>query len=229
MSTSSKDFTIGVEEEYQIVNPTTRELRSRAARILAEAEEAVGDQVTNELYLSEIEIGTPVCSTLAEVRSELVRLRRELIAAAIHNGSRIAAAGTHPFSRWEDQPLTPKPRYRALETDFKQLIRELVTFGCHVHIGIPDPEEAIRVMNRARSWMAPLIALCRGIARACADADQKGIPINHARSELLRAAKWQAARYGLEGDLVDVAAGRSRPAAEVIEALLAFGFLSFGA
>jgi YbdK family carboxylate-amine ligase len=159
MPAPSDEITIGVEEEYQILNPATRELRPRAARILPDARTAVGDQVTNELYLSQIEIGTPVCTTLADVRAELTRLRRELIAAAARNGSRIAAAGTHPFSRWEDQPLTPKPRYRGLEADYQQLIREQVIFGCHVHVGIADPEAAVQVMNRARPWVAPLIAL----------------------------------------------------------------------
>ncbi len=314
MPDPSDDFTLGVEEEFQIVNPDTRALRPRAARILPDAKAAVGDQVTNELYLSQIEIGTPVCRTLADARAELVRLRREVLAAAAKSNSRIAAAGTHPFSRWEDQPLTPKPRYRGLEADYQQLIREQVIFGCHVHVGIADPDVAIRVMNRARLWVAPVIALaagspfwlgadtgyasyrtelfgrfptagtphpfasraefdalvstlaatgliddgskiywdirpsshvptlefrmadvcstvdeaimvaglCRAVARACRDADRRGDPVPPARPEVLQAAKWQAARYGLDGDLVDVAAGRSRPAAAVVEGLLAF-------
>src|SRR4051812_32041430 len=98
-----EDFTIGVEEEYQIVNPETRELRQRAGRILPRAQKTMGDDVSNELFLSQIEIGTPICRTLADVRGELVRLRRGVIAAAQREGSRIAAAGTHPFSHWEDQ------------------------------------------------------------------------------------------------------------------------------
>ena len=84
------------------------------------ARQLVGDEVTNELYLSQIEIGTPVCRTLADVRAELIRLRRAVIAAARENGSRIAAAGTHPFSHWGDQTLTPKPRYRELAADFQR-------------------------------------------------------------------------------------------------------------
>jgi glutamate---cysteine ligase / carboxylate-amine ligase len=155
----ANDFTIGVEEEYQIVNPTSRELRSRAGRILREAKESVGDEVTNELYLSQIEIGTPVCRTLAEARAELVRLRRALASSAKDNGSCIAAAGTHPFSRWQDQTLTPKPRYQGIATDYQQIAREQIIFGCHVHVGLADREAAIQVMNRARCWLAPLIAL----------------------------------------------------------------------
>ena len=109
--------------------------------------------MTNELYLSQIEIGTPVCRTLADVRAELVRLRRAVVEAAGRDGSRIAAAGTHPFSHWEDQALTPKPRYETILHDFQQLTREQIIFGCHVHVGIADREAAIQVMNRARPWL----------------------------------------------------------------------------
>ncbi len=310
----AEPLTIGVEEEFQIVNPDSRELRPRAGRILPDARAAVGDEVTNELYLSQIEIGTPVCRTLADVRAELVRLRREVAAAAAHNGSRIAAAGTHPFSHWGDQPLTPKPRYRGLAADYQQLAREQVIFGCHVHVGVADLEAAVRVMNRVRPWLPPLVALaanspfwlgddtgyasyltelfgrfpttgiplpfagraeydrlvadlvaagviedaskiywdvrpsshvetlefraadvcqtvdeavmvaglCRGLVRACLDADARGEPTALPRPELLRAAKWQASRYGLDGDLIDPRDGRPRPAAEVVDALLGF-------
>ncbi len=154
-----ENFTVGVEEEYQIIHPETRELRSRAARILLKAEQAVGSDVQSELYLSQIEIGTQICHTLAEVRAELVRLRTELIAAAERDGSRIAAAGTHPFSHWEDQQLTPKDRYVSITQDYQQLAREHLIFGCHVHIGISSSEAAIQVMNRARAWLAPVLAL----------------------------------------------------------------------
>ena len=99
-----------------------------------------------------------MCRTLADVRAELVRLRGEVIAAAAQNGCRIVAAGTHPFSRWEDQRVTPKERYRGLAKDYQQL-REQIIFGCHVHVGIADRELAIRVMNRVRPWLATLLAV----------------------------------------------------------------------
>ena len=159
MPVTADDFTIGVEEEYQIINPETRELRPRASRVLPKAREDLGDEVTNEFYQSQIEIGTPVCHTLAEVRAQLIRLRRGVIEAAQREGSRIAAAGTHPFSRWEGQPVTPKPRYLELQDDFQQLAREQIIFGCHVHVGIADREEAIQTMNRCRPWLAPVLAL----------------------------------------------------------------------
>jgi carboxylate-amine ligase len=154
--TNDEPFTIGVEEEYQIVHPATRELRSRAHLILPEAQAALGNLVTPELYQSQIEIATSICNTVAEVRAKIVRLRGEVIAAAEKYGNRIVAAGTHPFSHWEDQQLTPKARYRGIAAEFQQLASEQLIFGCHVHIGISDREAAIQVMNRARPWLAPL-------------------------------------------------------------------------
>jgi carboxylate-amine ligase len=159
MASPVEDFTIGVEEEFQIVNPETRELRPRASRVLPDARKTLGDEVTNEFFQAQIEIGTPVCRTLAEVRAELIRLRRGVVAAAERDGSRIAAAGTHPFSRWEGQPITSKPRYLVLQDDFQQLAREQIIFGCHVHVGIGDREEVIQAMNRCRPWLASIIAL----------------------------------------------------------------------
>jgi carboxylate-amine ligase len=152
-------FTIGVEEEYQIVDPHSRELRPRAARVLPDAQRQAGDEVSNELYLSQIEIGTPICRSLADVRAELVRLRKAVLGAAERAGCRIASAGTHPFSHWSEQPLTPKARYFELAENFQQLIREQVIFGCHVHVGIADRDAAIGAMNRSRPWLATLLAL----------------------------------------------------------------------
>ena len=94
--TTDEPFTIGVEEEYQIVHPATRELRSRAYLILPVAQEALGNHVTPELFQSQIEIGTSICHTVAEVRANIMRLRGEVIAAAAKFGNRIVAAGTHP-------------------------------------------------------------------------------------------------------------------------------------
>ncbi|PSB05064.1 carboxylate-amine ligase, partial [filamentous cyanobacterium CCP2] len=152
-------FTIGVEEEYQIIHPVTRELYAHAEKILPLAQQTLGDEVQPELKRSQIEIATPVCHSLAEVQTELNHARRSVIQAATAQGAKIAAAGTHPFSHWQDQPLMPKERYEALLEDFQQLTREMVIFGCHVHVGIRDREIAIQVMNRSRQWMAPLLAL----------------------------------------------------------------------
>jgi glutamate---cysteine ligase / carboxylate-amine ligase len=314
MSNTVEEFTVGVEEEYQIVERETRELHSRQENILPEARAAVGERATSEMYLSQIEIGTPVCRSLAEVRGELVRLRREVIAAAEREGNGIAAAGTHPFSHWSDQQLTPKARYVGIAQDYQQLAREQLIFGCHVHVGIRDREAAIQVMNRSRAWLAPLLALAanspfwlgadtgyasfrteiwrrwpmagtpqlfhsraeydrlvaalvetesigdatkiywdvrpsarfetiefrvtdvcmsvdeavmiaglaRSLAQRCYAQAVRDEQVNHARPELLRAAKWRAARYGLDADLIDTESERAVPAAELVEKLLAF-------
>lgn len=152
------DFTIGVEEEFLIVDAETGALRSRAELVLPGAQEAMGDDVQLELHQSQLETATSVCSSLGELRGELVRLRAQLMAAAAEKRSRIAATATHPFSAWTDDPgITPK--YRQLEVDYRQLAREQIICGCHVHVGVDDTEAAIRIMNRARPWLSPILAL----------------------------------------------------------------------
>lgn len=155
----STDFTVGVEEEYQIIDPDTRELKQHARSIVSSAQDAVGEDAQAELYQSQIEIGTPVCHSLSEARAEIVRLRREVLRAAEREGGLVAASGTHPFSHWDEQELTPKSRYRRLTEDHQQLAREQIIFGCHIHIGLPSREVAIQTMNRARLWLSPLLAM----------------------------------------------------------------------
>ena len=314
MTGDAADFTIGIEEEYQLINAETRALVPRIAPVLREAQHTVGAEVQPELYRSQIEIASPVCHTLREVRAALVRLRRGVIAAAAHDGNRVAAAGTHPFSHWDAQALTPKERYHGIAEEYQQIARELVIFGCHVHVGLRDPEDRVQVMNRTRVWLAPLLALTanspfwlgndtgyasfrtelwhrfptagppqlfasraeyaalvqtlvatgsiedatkiywdvrlpervatvevrvadvcmtideavmvaglvRGLVKTCHAQALRGDPRVDARPEVLRAAHWRAARYGLEADLIDVEAGRAVPARELIERLLTF-------
>src|SRR5205814_265639 len=104
-------LTIGIEEEYQIIDPQTRELRSYITQILEDSKLILKEQVKAELHQSMVEVGTEVCRTPAEARGELVRLRREIMGLAARNGLKIAAAGTHPFSAWQTQEITPFERY----------------------------------------------------------------------------------------------------------------------
>lgn len=313
MAAGIDTFTLGVEEEYQIVDAATRELAPRQAQLIPEAEKALGDKVQPELQLSMIEIGTPVCTTLADVRRELTRSRRSLIDAAHKNGSRIAAAGTHPFSIATDQPITPKERYETIASDYGQIARETVIFGCHVHIGLENREATLDVMNRVRSQLSPLLALTanspfwrgedsryasfrtevwsrwpmsgpplpfaskdeydaliaklilsgviedetkiywdvrpsgrfptlefrvsdicmtideavmlaglvRALARTAYLAGQRNDRVTAVRHELVRVAHWQAARFGLSGELIDVQTGERVRAATLVQALLA--------
>ncbi len=160
MPPQAEEFTLGVEEEYQIINPQTRQLCARSQLILPTAESVLGDTVVKpEFRQSQIEIATPICGSLQDVRTQLLRLRGEVIAAAAKEGYQIAAAGTHPFSHWQEQLVTPKPSYQKLVQNYQLLMHELVTLGCHVHIGVSDREMAVQVMNRARVWLAPMLAL----------------------------------------------------------------------
>jgi glutamate---cysteine ligase / carboxylate-amine ligase len=160
MPPQSEDFTIGVEEEYQVIDPQTRQLCANAQGVLSTIQQKLSDTIAqSEFRQSQIEIATPVCRSLQEVRSQLTHLRGEVIAAAAQNGHQIASAGTHPFSHWQDQSVTPKPQYLQLVQLYHRLMQELVTFGCHIHVGIADREIAVQVVNRSRVWLAPLLAL----------------------------------------------------------------------
>ncbi|MGL6344199.1 MAG: carboxylate-amine ligase [Waterburya sp.] len=154
------EFTIGVEEEYQIIDPQTGELCGKSEQIIGYAKQKLDkDVVQPEMYLSQVEIATVVCKSLAEVRQELNRCRQAIIDAAEKEGKAIAAAGTHPYSDWQEQEVTPKSRYLNLQAEFKQLISELVIFGNHVHVGLSDRVIALQVINRARIWLPVLLAL----------------------------------------------------------------------
>jgi glutamate---cysteine ligase / carboxylate-amine ligase len=160
VSAKTEDYTLGVEEEYQIIDPETRELSRHGESVLRRARQTLGEEeVVPELHTSQIEALTPICRTLSEVRAELLRLRRAVIEAAAEEGYRIAAASTHPFSHWQEQPVTPRVRYRRIVEREQQLAEEQVVFGFHVHVGLENREAAVQVMNRLRVWLAPLLAL----------------------------------------------------------------------
>lgn len=312
MSSPQGNFTIGVEEEYQIIHPDTYELSSSSKALLSTAQQALGEQAQPELHLSQIEAATPVCRNVQEARTQLVRMRQNMLASAVLQGKTLAAAGTHPFSDWRKQRITPKARYREIAEEFQQLAYEPI-FGCHVHIGLENREMALQVMNRARVWLAPLLALSanspfwlgedtgyasfraimwsrwptsgqpqyfasladydaliqaliatgsiedashiywdirlserfktiefrvadccltideavmmagliQALVQTCYEQEIRQTPMPVVRAELLRAAHWRAARYGISHDLIDVIEQRSLPAAVLIENMLA--------
>lgn len=152
-------LTIGIEEEYQIVDPQTRELRSYITQILEEGRLILREQVKPELHQSIVEVGTEVCKTPAEARAELVKLRRAIMGLAGKNGLKIAAAGTHPFSSWHTQEITPMERYMGVRKDMGELAQRLLIFGTHVHIGIEDREFLIDAMNVSRYLLPHLLCL----------------------------------------------------------------------
>ncbi|MEM6784357.1 MAG: carboxylate-amine ligase [Bacteroidota bacterium] len=151
-------LTIGVEEEYQIIDPETRELRSYITEILDDDRILLGE-VKPELHQSMVEIGTQVCKTPGEVSAELRRLRGIVMELADRKGLKVVAAGTHPFSSWQDQEITPLERYIGVREDMQDVAHQLLIFGTHVHIGIEDNEFLIDAMNVARYFMPHLLCL----------------------------------------------------------------------
>ena len=155
---SDRWLTIGVEEEYQIVN-AQGELRSHIEPLLAAAQPTLGEDIKAELLQSVVEVATKICGDTAEARAEIVRLRAAVSGFLAPSGLRIVSAGTHPFASWQDQLVTDLERYKMLEEEMQDVIRELLIFGMHIHVGIPDPEVRIEVANEARYFLPHLLAL----------------------------------------------------------------------
>lgn len=151
-------LTIGIEEEYQIIDPQTRELRSYITEILQQ-DDVILREVKPELHQSIVEVGTVVCRTPAEAGRELRRLRRLVHDLAVRNNLCIAAAGTHPFSSWVDQEITPLERYMGVRQDMQLLAQQLLIFGTHIHIGIEDREFLIDALNVSRYFLPHLLCL----------------------------------------------------------------------
>jgi carboxylate-amine ligase len=152
-------FTIGVEEEFQIIDPATCELRSHVSKLIAATSPAVGQQIKPELHQSIVEMGTNICENVDELRAEIFRTRGELVAAAERVGLQVAAAGTHPFSSWIDQVISPGERYNNIVEELQQLARSLLIFGLHVHVAVPDAATMIDLMNAVRYFLPHVLAL----------------------------------------------------------------------
>jgi glutamate---cysteine ligase / carboxylate-amine ligase len=153
-------FTIGVEEEFQIIDPETLELRSHVVQLLsAAALRGLGDQIKGEMHQSIVETGTKICENVGELRMEIQRTRGELVSAAESTGLYVAAAGTHPFSSWIDQVISPGERYQNIVEEMGQLARSLLIFGMHIHVAMPDKQTTIDMMNMVRYFLPHLLAL----------------------------------------------------------------------
>lgn len=307
----SNGHTIGVEEEYQLVDAGTLQLADRPG-VVAEAERLLGDRAQGEISTGQLEIGTDVVRTLGQVRAELLRLRRGAAQAAERCGARILAAGTHPTGSWRQQRLTPDARYLDLVERWRLLALTQTITGCHVHVGVDDPETAVRLLEHLRADLPVLLALsgsspywegddtgytsyrtlwygrwpvtgspevfasraeyertvadlvaagivddashlywdarpstryptvevrvadtmplvddvvlhaglARSLVRVAAGRAECDRPEQGVRTEVVRAARWRAARHGLDGTLFEVRERQQRPAAEVVRALL---------
>jgi carboxylate-amine ligase len=159
MPATNHTFTLGIEEEFAIVDPETRELRSHIQEILEGGKVLLKEQIKPEMHQSVVELGTEICSSIANAREHVVELRSKLASLAGKAGLRIASAGTHPFSHWRDQLITEGDRYKEIVKNMQQLARANLIFGLHVHVGIPNRESAIHVMNQARYFLPHIYAL----------------------------------------------------------------------
>ena len=151
-------FTLGIEEEFQLVDPETRELKSHIEEMMA-AGDHLGEQIKPELHQSVVEVGTPICADIREAREAVNKLRRSLVGMAEASGARIVAAGTHPFSHWKDQEITDRVRYKDIVNEMEDLARANLIFGLHVHVGVEDREMQIQIMNGVRAFLPHLLAL----------------------------------------------------------------------
>lgn len=153
-------LTLGVEEEYLLVDMETRDLAADPpAELMRQCTDALGDQVANEFLLSQIEVGTHICADIREVRTELIRLRSTVAGIAEQFGIAPIAASTHPFASWAAQHHTPKQRYDDLLRDLAGAARRMVICGMHVHAGIEDDQSRVDLMNQISYFLPHLLAL----------------------------------------------------------------------
>lgn len=152
-------FTLGVEEEFQIIDAKTRDLVSHVSKIIEGGKATLNESLKHEMHESVVEMETGICNNISEVREELTSLRRRLVKVAHEQGLRIAGGGTHPFSDWQKNNITPKERYDKIVSDMGDVARGNLIFGLHVHVGIPDREEGIRIQNVMRYFLPHIYAL----------------------------------------------------------------------
>ncbi len=159
-SNQDPSFTIGIEEEYLLIDPETRDLAGDPpASILDECKKRIGDQVTPEFLRSQIEVGTKVCTSVAEASKELRGLRRCIFEVAQDHGLAMIAASTHPFADWDRQMHTEKDRYTILARDLQTVARRLLICGMHVHVAIEDDDLRIDLMKQIGYFLPHLLAL----------------------------------------------------------------------
>ncbi|MBV9760140.1 MAG: carboxylate-amine ligase [Acidobacteriaceae bacterium] len=153
-------LTIGIEEEYQTIDPETRDLRSHIdSEIISKGKMLLKEAVKAEMHQSVVEVGTGICRDIKEAARELKCLRSEIVGLAKQNGLRLAAAATHPFADWRKQDIYPDERYQIIVQDLKMVARANLIFGLHVHIGVEDRQDQIHLMNAARYFLPHILAL----------------------------------------------------------------------
>src|SRR5919108_373476 len=240
-------FTLGVEEEYMLLDPETFDLVQHVDTVLTAVREGeFVERIGPELMQSVVEISTPVCRTATDVDSELRRLRGYVTGVAREQDLRVGSAGTHPFNLFERQRITARDRYRNLVDQLQYVARRELIFGLHIHVAVDDAEKAVAVLSALLVHLSDLLALSanspfwRGDATGLASSRQmvfaafprSGPPPrfrDYADYELpsyhrilITENKWLAARYGLEAPVMDLATGRRNrvPVAQLIRRAL---------
>lgn len=159
MSKKLPIFTLGVEEEYQIIDPVTRDLKSHLSKIVDGAKIILNEQVKSEMHQSVVEVGTNICNNVAEAKAEIKHLRSKIVELAHKQDLIVGGAGTHPFSRWQDQPITDDPRYHHIVNELQDAARSNLIFGMHCHVGIENREIGLQLMNQATYFLPHIFAL----------------------------------------------------------------------
>jgi len=152
-------FTLGIEEEFQTIDPVTRELRSHMSKIVEGGQITLQERVKEEMHQAVVEVGTNICYNIQQAREEVVELRRHIIELADKQNLWVAAAGTHPFSDWQNQLITPNARYDALIDEMRDVARGNLIFGLHVHVGIESRQQGIQILNAVRYFLPHVYAL----------------------------------------------------------------------
>jgi carboxylate-amine ligase len=152
-------LTLGIEEEYQIIDPVSRDLRSHMEKIVEGGRVVLKERVKQEMHQAVVEVGTHVCQNIQQAREEVTYLRSMIAEFADKQNLKIGAAGTHPFSRWQDQDITNDPRYDKIVEEMQDTARSNLIFGLHVHVGIENREIGMQIMNSARYFLPHIFAL----------------------------------------------------------------------
>lgn len=156
---SYKQFTIGVEEEYMVIDPHSRELKSHEQKIVQEGQKMLKDKVKAEMHQAVVEVGTDICANVDEAFVDVATLRKTISGIAQGMGLWVGASGTHPFSHWEKQLITEHARYNEIVNELQEAARSNLIFGLHVHVGMETREMAIHIANSARYFLPHLFAL----------------------------------------------------------------------
>ena len=154
-----KQFTLGVEEEYMVLDPATKELKSHQKAIVNEGQKKFKDRIKAEMHQAVVEVGTGICANVEDAYNEIIELRNGVAHIASQLGFSIGASGTHPFSHWEKQLISDQSRYQELLNELQQAARSNLIFGLHVHVGVEDRRMAIHIANTARYFLPHIYAL----------------------------------------------------------------------